>query len=631
MYRHPVVVVALLGLMGMVRMAAGAPQGNTEEAFASARAEIRLARALEADANRVLGLTHSRVVRVGLPDRVEQAGLFTIRTADGETIDIELEPHSIRGERFEVRLMHGDTEFTLFDPGPPTTVRGRVFGEAGRLVAGSVEEGEIRAVIRDAGGRRMFIEPMWGRSDGADIDHHVLYDEADLIPHGGTCVTLGEQVRHREDGERGGGTIIECDKSVCVADLAVDADHDYLLAHFNEEGVVSQIERVINTINLQYEADLSIRHALQSVLIRMEPFYTQTDSSRLLTTFRGKWLTNHADIDRDIAHLFTGKEVDGNVIGIAWLGVICHPDLGFGLSQSDCCGTFAAATDLTAHELGHNWNAGHCTCVGWTMNPYLTVANRFHPDFTVPEVRRFRTGLDCLSSGAPRITELPFFDNFEAGFIDRGMWTTVRGAGVNAEGLHEPSGDYSANLDGMEQLASVGLDTSISMDLVFEYWWQREGLSDAPEAGDDLFVEYLGPEGLNDWIELRRHPGDGPDIQGFTRERIELPIDAEHTSFRVRFRTVSHLIADNGRPVSNDGFDDWFVDNVLITGDPAVPQAFDLLSPEDGSVAVDLPVRFRWGASERATSYVIEVSESETFFPIAFRATQGQTRLADRR
>ncbi len=627
MSRYRIAALVLLGVAGVVDLAAARGEQPVRVAAKGEIDEMRLAVDVADEANRVLGLERSKAIRIGLPERVDRAGRYMIRMADGTGLEIELEPHSIRGDRFEVRLMRGERDYVLFDPGPATTVRGRVVGEADRTIAGSVERGVFRGVIRDADGGRIFIEPVWGRSQAADIDHHVMYDEDDVIPNGGVCVALGEQVGHRHDGARGGGTITECAELVCVVDLAVDADFDYLLAWGDEAATVQQIERVINTVNQQYEADISIRHALQTVLIRTEPFYRVTDAVRLLTTLRAKWLSNHGDIDRGITHMFTGKEIDSNIIGIAWLGAICDRNIGYGLSQSDCCGTFAAATDLTAHELGHNWNADHCDCVGWTMNPFITVANRFHPEFTVDDIRRFRTGLNCLSSGLPTPTELPFFDDFESGLIDRGLWSTVRGAGVNTDGLFEPSGDFAANLDGAEQIATASLDTSTSMNLRFEYWWQREGLADAPEEGDDLFVEYLGPDGRNDWILLRQHLGDGPDIQGFRQETIELPSDAEHSGFRVRFRTVSEILDEDGRPQINDGFDDWFVDNVLIAGDPAVPQAFDLLFPDDGAVAVALPLRLRWGFSERSNLYVVEVSESESFVPIAYRNTIEHTNI----
>ena len=60
-----------------------------------------------------------------------------------------------------------------------------------------------------------------------------------------------------------------------------------------------------------------------------------------------------------MAHLFTGKNLTGSTIGIAYLNVLCGNN-AYGLSQSKYTGNFTNRTGLTAHELGHNWNANHC-------------------------------------------------------------------------------------------------------------------------------------------------------------------------------------------------------------------------------------------------------------------------------
>ena len=79
--------------------------------------------------------------------------------------------------------------------------------------------------------------------------------------------------------------------------------------------------------------------------------------------------TNQTGVQRDVAQLFTGRNLDGSVIGIAYPGGICT-NFGYNLVQN--YGNLGCATDLSAHELGHNWSAGHCSCGGHTMNPSIT-------------------------------------------------------------------------------------------------------------------------------------------------------------------------------------------------------------------------------------------------------------------
>ena len=120
---------------------------------------------------------------------------------------------------------------------------------------------------------------------------------------------------------------------------------------------------VLNAVDFIYRRDVAITYELSTIIVQtVEPDpYSSTDAGALLNEFKDYWQANHTDIVRDVAHLFTGKEVDGNIIGVAWLPGVCTGDQGYGLSQSKFTDTnFAWRVRLTAHELGHNWNAPHC-------------------------------------------------------------------------------------------------------------------------------------------------------------------------------------------------------------------------------------------------------------------------------
>lgn len=85
-----------------------------------------------------------------------------------------------------------------------------------------------------------------------------------------------------------------------------------------------------------------------------------------------------------LSHLFTGRNLDGNTAGIAYIGVLCRKDIGIGLSQTHGTGIEGALT--VAHEMGHNFGAPHdsqsgsaCTSTGsnFIMNPYLNGSDQF--------------------------------------------------------------------------------------------------------------------------------------------------------------------------------------------------------------------------------------------------------------
>jgi hypothetical protein len=159
--------------------------------------------------------------------------------------------------------------------------------------------------------------------------------------------------------------------------------------------------------------------------------YASRSANSLLFEFSDFWFRFQGSIQRDTAHLFTGKSLSEGILGLANFSGICDTREGYGLSgynkrcnagenAGDTCGAdaecpggscvdavcqaFACRTDLTAHELGHNWAAPHCPlpagCLGWTMNATVQGANRFHPEFTIPRILAYlETVSFCLFQG----------------------------------------------------------------------------------------------------------------------------------------------------------------------------------------------------------------------------------------
>jgi len=60
---------------------------------------------------------------------------------------------------------------------------------------------------------------------------------------------------------------------------------------------------------------------------------------------------------RGLAHLMTGRDLDGSTVGIAYLGTLCAPQFAVSLSQT-YLDTFYSSL-VAAHELGHNFGAPH--------------------------------------------------------------------------------------------------------------------------------------------------------------------------------------------------------------------------------------------------------------------------------
>jgi len=340
---------------------------------------------------------------------------------DGQPHTLLLRPHSVRSDDFQLLMDDGGDDLIAVTPAPTQTWRGIVTDVPTSHVAASLADGQLTAVISLAPGL-----PRWGVHPADDVvpgflpRQHVVYTEVDGIDRGFRCggaLSLGGAIGGLGFGTPGsgagpgpGGYAGGTGYKVC--EIACDADTEY----YNKNGgsvtaTELDIEAVINVVEAIYEADVGVTYSLGTVIVRTtspDP-YTSSNPSTLLNQFRSEWNNNQTGIQRDIAHLFTGRNIDNSVIGIAWLSVICSGSSGYGLSQSKFTGAMANRAALTAHELGHNWSAGHCDsspqcsimCSG--LGGCTGVITSFGPN-SISSITNMKNSVGCLSNSGPAPT-----------------------------------------------------------------------------------------------------------------------------------------------------------------------------------------------------------------------------------
>ncbi|MCH7601643.1 MAG: hypothetical protein IIB54_02640, partial [Planctomycetes bacterium] len=314
-----------------------------------------------------LSLSRYDVQELAIPDSPVSA--FTISlNLDGEIVELELAPHSVRSDGFRVRTRDANGKTHPFPLPAPTTYRGRIRQQFGSIAAASIINGQLRARIVD-GDSVLVIQPLDEVLPKAGRNQYVLFHRTDEIALDFKCGTdLLPPHDQAVVGQKSFSGATGCEN---IAEIAFDADVEFFVLNGSDvPATVADIESIVNAMNVIYERDVLITHTISEIIVQTaEPdLLDSTDSGDLLGEFRTLWNTVHSPgsldpIARDIAHLMTGKNLDGNIIGRAYVGTICHnlsTGFGYGISQSKWSVNFDRRVALTAHEVGHNWNAGHC-------------------------------------------------------------------------------------------------------------------------------------------------------------------------------------------------------------------------------------------------------------------------------
>lgn len=107
---------------------------------------------------------------------------------------------------------------------------------------------------------------------------------------------------------------------------------------------------------------------------------------------------------RGLAHLFTGRNLDGSTVGYAYINTLCSRNYGYGINQNLSNNTTSGL--VFAHELGHNYSANHVD--EGIMQARIGGSQEFSAE-SVEVMSAALSRARCLVDGGLRIFE----DNFE--------------------------------------------------------------------------------------------------------------------------------------------------------------------------------------------------------------------------
>lgn len=425
---------------------------------------------------------------------------------DGRPRIVLVRRHAVRTARCTL-LVSGEAGALVPSPlAPARTWRGELADDTSIRVAVSFDEDDrITGVVHDDLGSTWGIEPVDRRMAGAATDLHVVYRADDVMPTDAVCATtddlrvelpelgrgpeadaaamlavqddrfdpqdpdpsfLAEMMARLAAGDGGGGPMDGPEGLTdSRAQIAFEADFPYYqLNGSSVDQTVADIDAVMNAVGLIYESQTGICYTTTGYVVRTsagaDPYAT-TDPVELIFAMRSEWNAN-INLPHDVGHLFTGRNLDGSTVGIAFVGVICT-NSRYGLSQSRFTSNFTNRTQLTAHELGHNWNACHCNlseCTGGAGDPDCGIMNAFINGATVfgsrsiTTIEAHRQSRFCLDD-CQTVTYVDFAWNGPENGSLANPWNTFQEGHDNAQlgtevriipGLSSETGVFNRNI-----------------------------------------------------------------------------------------------------------------------------------------------------------------------------------------
>lgn len=276
----------------------------------------------------------------------------------GNTVHVRLSPRDVRSPGFQL-VERTDQGLRVLPRPPSVTWRGYLEEDLGSVVAATIVGGQLQAVVRTGNGDDWAFQPVSEVQPKAGPALHVVYKVSDNQNLPWVCGVQG--------GLAAPAPYAAPTEVLRICEIACEADVQYYQANgSNTVATQNDVTGVINAMDAIYQADVQVTFTIPQILVNTSTTtnpYTSSVAGTLLTQFQSNWTANHANIARDVAHLFTGRnmgQASGGAIGIAYVSGTCSMANGFGVSQSRWTTNFTRRVAVTAHEVGHNFSAQHC-------------------------------------------------------------------------------------------------------------------------------------------------------------------------------------------------------------------------------------------------------------------------------
>lgn len=230
--------------------------------------------------------------------------------------------------------------------------------------------GEVRLTTNDGfllasidwNGSKWYIEPLQRFSKQAPKDYFLVYQDKHVKTESAfTCTAekVGKLKKIAHGHQKNASPQPDC----MVMELAFAADYALVTEFGGVEAMQNFAFGITNLIQSNYDDEFEeeiyfqISGIFVSICEECDPWGTETDSKNFLVNFSDWANLGNFGARFDIASLWSTRELDDGIKGIAWLGGLCN-NRRYNVLRNFSTNAALLRVAL-AHEIGHNLDAGH--------------------------------------------------------------------------------------------------------------------------------------------------------------------------------------------------------------------------------------------------------------------------------
>lgn len=311
--------------------------------------------------------------------------------------NLELETNVISSEN-SIMSMTKDKVVTRIDIKEINTYKGIIDNDEKQWVRLYSDDKVFYAFFHTKNGEDICVEPISNYTQEIDDrSRYIIFDINKFKKKGNCGIDLLKESINKST--KPNSSRVANPWNLCrIIPVAVEGDFEWYQTYGGNSW--SQIYYVMNVVDGIYQNQFNLRVTIPYINVyttNTDP-YNATDSEGLLTEFRNHWQNNLSGVSRTLAHLFTGKTIDGGSgFGVAWLSVACNNSSNsYGLTASQ-----APQVKTTPHEIGHNLSATHDA--GPCTNFIMCQGFHFASSFSQQSINEINNHLNnngyCLDNG----------------------------------------------------------------------------------------------------------------------------------------------------------------------------------------------------------------------------------------